>query len=180
MDNIINQASYPAVQKARLPWDVIRSLNPKSQTQVNGLPDITAYAPAPAPKANPYYATRVNQADYQTTAPAKYRMTADGRVLPNTGGEAVVANPAKQEMTGQDLINYYYNQANMSSAKLTNGIYNVAAALAAKDGYNLNELVQLRGTNIANLAGRFQQASPSQNIAMREIGNTSSRDIAQR
>lgn len=127
------------------------------------------YQPAPTPPPPPpasrweavkqNYRTRVAASNYITPAPnATYRMTADGAIVPNTEQQpAVVSNPMAGEITGQDLINEYYNRAkDMPSAKL-NGIYNAAAALAQKDGYNLNELVNLRNTNISSLPGRYQK-----------------------
>ena len=89
------------------------------------------------------YPTRTAEATYVTTSPATYRFV-DGKLLPNEAAPAAVSNPVREEITAQDIINKYYNLAKQSTAARTNDPYAVAKSLAARDGYNLDQLVRNR------------------------------------
>lgn len=108
----------------------------------------------PYVQSNNQYRDAGASSDYVTTSSAKYRMTADGRILPNNPAPAIVENPMRTEVTGQDVINRYYNLAKNSTSAQVNGIYNTAKALAAKDGFNMDELINLRGVKIDSITGQ--------------------------
>lgn len=53
-------------------------------------------------------------------------------------------------LRGQDVIRKYYDQAERSTSKITNGLFNTANAMAAKDGVDLGSLFQNPGQEINN------------------------------
>jgi len=116
-------------RNGKIGWETVRRAKEAIRSQRTAPPAQAVAAPV-------YQAP----AEYVTTKPATYVMNGAGET--RRGDQVgVVPNPASQLNSAQDVINKYYKAAANTTAAQTNGIYNTAAALAAKDGWNLNQLV---------------------------------------